>query len=169
MKETLLRNAQYNAWANGMFLSTLHSLDDEILDKEIVSSFSSIRKTVYHMWGAEDIWLQRLHRVEKPIWKVLSFEGSFAEVCLMWAEASQGLISYIVDLPDDSSLTRTIPVVNMKGELYQDAIEDILLHTFNHATYHRGQLVTMLRQVGVTSIPQTDLIAFKRQAALAKV
>jgi uncharacterized damage-inducible protein DinB len=168
MKETLLRNARYNAWANGMFLSILHTLDEDILDKEIISSFSSIRKTVYHVWGAEDIWLQRLHRVEKPIWKAISFNGSFAEVCLMWAEASQGLISYLVDFPNDRALTETIPVVNMKGELYDDAIVDILQHVFNHSTYHRGQLVTMLRQAGLTSIPQTDMIAFTRQSALTQ-
>jgi uncharacterized damage-inducible protein DinB len=167
MKETLLRNARYNAWANGMFLSTLHSLDDETLDKEIISSFSSIRKTVYHMWGAEDVWLQRLQHVEKPVWKVLSFQGSFAEVCLMWAEASQGLISYISELPNDAALRSTIPVINMKGERFDDIIADVLLHVFNHATYHRGQIVTMLRQVGITTIPQTDLIAYMRQVALA--
>jgi uncharacterized damage-inducible protein DinB len=169
MKETLLRNARYNAWANGMFLSTLHSLDEETLDQEIISSFSSIRKTIYHMWGAEDVWLQRLQRVERPVWKVLSFQGSFAEVCLMWAEASQGLISYISELPNGASFDRTIPVVNMKGERYDDVIGDVLMHIFNHSTYHRGQIVTMLRQIGITSIPQTDLIAYARHASLARV
>jgi uncharacterized damage-inducible protein DinB len=33
---------------------------------------------------------------------------------------------------------------------------------FNHATYHRGQLVTMLRQIGAEKIPATDFAAFVR-------
>jgi uncharacterized damage-inducible protein DinB len=40
---------------------------------------------------------------------------------------------------------------------------EMLAHVFNHNTYHRGQLITMLRQVGVTDLPQTDLIFFYRQ------
>jgi uncharacterized damage-inducible protein DinB len=43
------------------------------------------------------------------------------------------------------------------------------MHVFNHGTYHRGQLVTMLRQVGVTEIPQTDYIAFVRTTTQQKV
>jgi uncharacterized damage-inducible protein DinB len=32
----------------------------------------------------------------------------------------------------------------------------------NHGTYHRGQVVTMLRQLGAGA-PTTDLIAFYRE------
>ncbi|MCW3088046.1 MAG: hypothetical protein JWQ78_1432, partial [Sediminibacterium sp.] len=41
-------------------------------------------------------------------------------------------------------------------------VKEILLHLFNHGTYHRGQLVTLLRQVGVEEIPRTDYIEFSR-------
>jgi len=36
---------------------------------------------------------------------------------------------------------------------------------FNHSTYHRGQLVTMMRQLGETNVPVTDFIAFARKSA----
>ena len=36
------------------------------------------------------------------------------------------------------------------------------LHVFNHGTYHRGQLINMLRQLGVEKLPQTDFIVWSR-------
>lgn len=161
MKELLLRLLRYNAWANARFIEVLQTLTDQQLDQEVVSSFSSIRKTVYHVWGAEDIWLQRLQRVEKPVWKVFTFEGSFSEACANWIESSEELVRVTEALAEDM-LTQTIPVVNMKGELHQDMIGDIFQHITNHSSYHRGQLVTMLRQLGITSIPATDFIAYSR-------
>jgi uncharacterized damage-inducible protein DinB len=161
MKELLLRLLRYNAWANARFIEVLQTLYEEQLDQEIVSSFSSVRKTVYHMWGAEDIWLQRLQRVEKPVWKVFTFEGSFQEACANWKASSEALAAYVVTLSEDM-FQQTIPVVNMKGELHDDMIGDVLQHICSHAAYHRGQLVTMLRQLGITTIPATDFIAYCR-------
>jgi uncharacterized damage-inducible protein DinB len=40
----------------------------------------------------------------------------------------------------------------------------ILQHVVNHSTYHRGQIATMLRQLGTKAIP-TDLIAYHRELA----
>jgi uncharacterized damage-inducible protein DinB len=161
MKEYLLTAAQYNIWANDRFIKVLTSLDDGVLDKEIISSFSSIRKTVLHIWGAEDIWLQRLHRVEKPAWKAIGFEGTIGELCHQWVKSSHGLAA-LVSSSDDSGLTQRMASVSMKGERHEDAVGAALQHVFNHTTYHRGQLVTMLRQAGITDIPGTDLIAFVR-------
>jgi len=39
----------------------------------------------------------------------------------------------------------------------------ILLHIFNHGTYHRGQLVTILQQLNIQNIPQTDFIVWTRK------
>ena len=163
MKELLLRAAQYNAWANEQFIQLLLKLSDEQLDKEIISSFPSVRKTVLHIWGAEDIWLQRFEVVEKPVWKAASFSGTMQEACDAWRAASAALIQFMENVADEKALSRLITGINMKGEPYSDALNACLQHVFNHSTYHRGQLVTMLRQLGVAAIPQTDLIAFVRQ------
>ena len=68
MKDLLLKYAQYNVWANNLLIEVLQSLEDEQVNQEVVSSFTSIRATVYHIWSAEYIWLQRLTLVEHPIW-----------------------------------------------------------------------------------------------------
>ena len=149
MKELLLRYLRYNIWANAQFIQILRSLSEEQLDQEIPSSFPSIRKTVNHMWGAEDIWLQRLQRVENQIWRVPDFKGDMQEACDIWGEASRGLLQFALDIPDETGFADSIHVVNIKGEHYDDVISDVLQHVANHAAYHRGQLVTMFRQAGV--------------------
>ncbi|MBL0200663.1 MAG: hypothetical protein IPP81_11100 [Chitinophagaceae bacterium] len=37
-------------------------------------------------------------------------------------------------------------------------VYQMLHHVFNHASYHRGQLVTMLNQLGADKIPGTDFL-----------
>lgn len=162
MKERILHLLRYNEWANGQFISVLAALSDEEVNREIVSSFPSIRKTVIHMWSAEDIWLQRLQRVDKPVWNGLLFEGAFTQAMNNWKVASAALRDFVQALPDDSALLESIHVVNIKGEHHDDVIADVLEHVVNHSTFHRGQLVTMIRQVGITTLPSTDLISYTR-------
>jgi uncharacterized damage-inducible protein DinB len=53
--------------------------------------------------------------------------------------------------------------LNSKKEQFKQPVYQVLVHIFNHGTYHRGQLVTMLRQLGVEKIPQTDYIVWTRK------
>jgi uncharacterized damage-inducible protein DinB len=161
MKESLLRLQRYNAWANARFIEVLGTLSEAQLDTEIISSFSSIRKTVQHTWGAEDIWLQRLQRVASPVWNGLNTQISFSEVLTNWRATSESLIAFAESL-DEAAFSDTIHVVSLKGATSEDVIADVLQHVANHGSYHRGQLVTMLRQLGFSTIPQTDFIAYAR-------
>jgi uncharacterized damage-inducible protein DinB len=53
--------------------------------------------------------------------------------------------------------------LNLKKEQFKQPVYQVLVHVFNHGTYHRGQLVTMLRQLGIEKIPQTDYIVWSRK------
>ena len=165
MKELLLRAARYNAWANELFIELLMTMNDEELDMEIISSFPSIRKTVLHVWGAEDIWLQRFESVPEPVWRPAVFEGTMRTLCDSWRIASAELIRFVGTLSEDADFSRVIRGRNMKGEPYADPLDGCLQHVFHHSSYHRGQLVTMLRQAGLAAIPQSDLIVFTRKGA----
>lgn len=161
MKELLTQLAKYNIWANDKFISLLLKQDESLIDTEIVSSFSSIRKTVYHMWSAEDIWLQRLSLVEQPIWAESRFEGDFATACEKWSEASKGLLSFIERQYDDRALEHVLQYYNLKKQHMKLPVYVALTQVLNHGTYHRGQLITMLRQCGVKKVPSTDFFVFK--------
>ncbi|MEZ5017181.1 MAG: DinB family protein [Flavipsychrobacter sp.] len=156
MKDYLIKLAKYNIWANKLFIKTLRSLTEEQLDTEMNSSFPTIRKTVYHMWSAEDIWLQRLALVERPIWAEGVFDGDFEAAIAKWEEASKSLLVFVEQKYNDSALTQVVQYYDLKKRSYKLPVTACLTQVFNHATYHRGQLVTMLRQVGVKKIPQTD-------------
>jgi len=62
----------------------------------------------------------------------------------------------------EPSLQEELHYKNLKGDSYHEPYYQLLMHLFNHATYHRGQLVTMLRQIGIETIPQTDFIVWVR-------
>ncbi len=163
MKELLLRAARYNAWANEQFIQLMQALSEEVLDRDIPSSFSSLRKTVLHIWGAEDIWLQRFEGLPKPAMRAAAFAGDTTELFESWRQASEALVRFTNDLPDDAALLRIVHSVSLAGEPIADPLNAGLQHVFNHSTFHRGQLVTMLRQAGVMTIPRTDLIVFARR------
>lgn len=163
MKETLLQFGEYNIWANKRLITALLKLDEKELDKDTGSSFPSIRKTVYHIWSAEAIWMQRLRLAEHPQWMETDFKGSFEEACKAWQEQSAELLDFISKQYEDRGLMHTIQYYNRKKQSFKNPVYLILLHCFNHSTFHRGQIVTMLRQAGVSRIPETDLIAFARK------
>ena len=68
-----------------------------------------------------------------------------------------------VDLATEAALQHEFIYKNSKKDQFKQPVYEMLMHLFNHQTYHRGQLITMLRQTGETNIPNTDLIAYLRK------
>lgn len=160
MKETLLRYASYNIWANKRIIDVMLQLGDAQLDEEVMSSFSSIRKTVYHTWSGEYVWLQRLQLADHPVWVESVFEGDFKEACALWQDVSVQMKDFIARQYNDAAFDHVMQYYNRQKQSKKSRVADVLIHAFNHATYHRGQLVTMLRQTGISNIPITDFIAY---------
>ncbi len=150
--------AKYNLWANSRMIEVIAKLPVEKLDTELVSSFPTIHKTVWHCVRAENIWLQRLNLVENPVWMDDS-ERVINELCDMWLGSSKELVAFTEKQFDDNSFTHVFQFYRDK-QPHKMQVGHTLLHAFNHNTYHRGQLVTMLRQVGIARIPSTDMSVF---------
>jgi uncharacterized damage-inducible protein DinB len=163
VKETLLLLSKYNIWANKKFIELLLKQDEALLTKELDSSFSTIQETVYHMWGAEYVWLQRMQLVEHPIWIPPVYTGSFAEACAEWLKCSQDVQAFIEKQFDDRSFQHVYQYYSLKKGSQKSMVYATLLHVFNHSTYHRGQLVAMLRQAGIKKIPCTDIDIFTKK------
>ena len=163
MKKMLLQYALYNVWANQRIVDVLTNLDDETLHREIPSSFNSLYKTLLHLWDVESLWWQRHKLVEVPEWPALNFTGTVLE-------ASQNLMMHSKQWKDwiekstDMALEHEFIYRNSKREQFKQPTYEAILHLFNHQTFHRGQLITMLRQINSEKqIPNTDLIAFLRK------
>ncbi|MBS1774972.1 MAG: hypothetical protein JSS64_01675 [Bacteroidetes bacterium] len=162
MKEILQQFAAYNIWANQKIIDTLLLLPPSDLNKEVESSFNTLTKTVYHVWSAEAIWIQRLGLIEHPNWVEKTFLGSFKEGTILWQKASKDLMLFIEKQYHDAAFEHVVQYYDRKGQMQKNRVGDVLLHVFNHSTFHRGQMITQLRQVGAKTIPNTDLIAFAR-------
>lgn len=161
MKELLLQYSNANLWANKRIIKALLQHDESALDMEMISSFPTIKATVFHVWSAESIWLQRLQHVEEPIWWQSVYTGTFTEACKAWEETSAALIQFI-EQRNDELLKEVLKYHDRSNNAHHTPVYQVLLHVFNHSTYHRGQLVTMLRQAGLKEIPGTDFISFVR-------
>ena len=162
MKKMLAHYAAYNLWANNRLLEIINNLTDEQVDREITSSFSSIRKTVLHLWDVENIWWQRMKLVEVQIWQSDNYTGSLMELNNNLLAQSKQWKEWI-DIATEAALEHEFIYRNSKKDQFKQPVYEMLLHLFNHQSYHRGQLVTMLRQVDEKNIPNTDLISFLRK------
>jgi uncharacterized damage-inducible protein DinB len=161
MNALLQDYAQYNYWANKLVTDVFSHLSDEQMHAAQAGSFGSGHKTVAHMAGAENIWLQRLTMATAPVFQ--DFNGLSPQALLhTWLAESEALKAYVGNLTDTDYLhIRTFTTRN--GQSLTQTLRDCLLHVFNHSTFHRGQLITMMRALGITDIPQTDYIFYKRQ------
>ena len=154
--------ARYNFWANRLIVTSLQGMDGARLEAEVLSSFPTIRKTVAHLRAAERIWMDRLALAEAPVWLGEDSKGSFEDLCAQWLAISEELVRFTEKQYNDKALLHVVEYRDLKKVVQKTPVFAVLQHVFNHSTFHRGQLVTMMRMVGETKIPKTDLIQFVR-------
>jgi uncharacterized damage-inducible protein DinB len=160
VKELLLQYARYSQWAHKRLLDLINSLTTEQQHATIPSSFDSLYKTVFHIWGAETLWLSRLNQQTAKI-SGDPFSGSMKDLSNALEALDQQWVDWFAGV-DDSRLTENIHYKNMAGQEFFQPFDLLLTHIFNHNTYHNGQLVTMLRALVVERIPATDFVAWTR-------
>lgn len=153
----------YNSWANHRTLDACAALTDEQFTHDLGSSFRSVRDTLVHLFLVEWIWLERWHGRTPTSPQPASDFPNLEAVRRRWDEGERNLIDYIASLePED--LSRVIHHKTMKGDPQSAPHWQMLQHLVNHQTYHRGQITTLLRQLGAKAV-STDLIAFYRERA----
>lgn len=162
MKELLSQLAAYNIWANQKLLETILALPAEKQQQELPSSFKSLYTTVLHMLNAESVWWQRMKLQERINSPMDNFKGSMQELVNELIQQNRQWQEW-VNNATEPVLDHVFQYYNQKKESFKQPIYQMLLHVFNHGTYHRGQLVNMLRQLGIEKIPQTDFIVWSRK------
>jgi uncharacterized damage-inducible protein DinB len=162
MKTFLKDYVNYNYWANKKLCDLLVTLDDTILEKEIPSSFKTIKDTLFHYWDAQVIWVDRINGIPIKGWPSENFKGSFKDAVDEILKQSESLIA-LIESKSDEELTQTIEYKNQQGTVFKNTLYEIIMHCMNHSTFHRGQIITMLRLAGVTNLFSTDLITYYRQ------
>lgn len=154
--QTLYR---YNSWANRRALDASAALSPAQFTQNLISSFPSVRDTLAHIMHAEWLWLERWQG-RSPGFPSDQF-ADLASLRARWQKIETDLTAFIQTL-SAADLDRIVQYKNTKGNAFTNPMWQMLQHVVNHGTYHRGQITTMLRQLGATPLT-TDLIAFYRE------
>jgi uncharacterized damage-inducible protein DinB len=153
----------YNRWANQQMLKAVQPLSADEFTRDMKSSFPSVRDTLVHVLGAEWIWLQRWNGAsprEQPAgWSTLAYP----ELLARWTEHERAQTAFIAQLTD-AQLAQPLSYTNTRGEPFTAPLHQLVRHVVNHSSYHRGQVTTLLRQLGHAPAT-TDLVAYDRMVA----
>jgi uncharacterized damage-inducible protein DinB len=153
----------YTEWANDLVMNSAQHVSTDHLLRDVQISHKSILGTLTHMAGAEWIWLERWHgnSITGPdTWSEWTTEGCPTVDVLRakWQRIIDKRRSYIAGL-QDADLPRELGFKRLNGDAYSMPLVHQMQHVVNHATLHRGQVVGMIRQLGVTP-PATDLLFY---------
>ncbi|PSK87416.1 DinB family protein [Taibaiella chishuiensis] len=148
--------AHYNLWANTTLVNWLRSKDPATIEQEVASSFPSIKLTIVHIWQVQRYWLTILSKEE---FVPVDFKGDAEKAFTTLLEHSETLARYISEMTAEDISDKTL-VVSPWFECNFENFEYIM-QIMNHSTYHRGQIVTIGRNLGFTDAPMTDYNYYK--------
>jgi uncharacterized damage-inducible protein DinB len=158
--QEILTLFEYDEWATDRTLESVSALPEKTYLEDLKSSHGGIHGTLVHLYSASRTWLER--------WKgnTVSRHVTVDEVPALgllrsrWKEYRADLGSYLRTVTDDA-LAAPFGYSDLRGNRHSEPLAQQMLHVTNHATYHRGQVVTLLRQVRGTPLA-TDLVVFFR-------
>ena len=147
----------YNAWADNRMFESLALLPEDQYLKDLGSSHGGIHGTMTHLVGAQKVWLERFKGDVKPFLSK-NPPPDLPALKKIWEETGYETAKWL-SMMTDKKLTATFTMKNLKGETQTHVFWQAFQHLVNHSSYHRGQVVTMIRQLGGKP-PTTDLILF---------
>jgi uncharacterized damage-inducible protein DinB len=155
----------YTEWANELAMDAADNLSDEQLQRDFGISHRSIFGTLTHMAGAEWIWLERWHGrspAKAEAWSMWTPDscGDLGTLNDRWGEVIDRRTRFTSEI-DEDKLAADLSFKLLSGDASSMRLLDQMRHVANHATMHRGQVVGMIRQLGVEP-PSTDLLFYLR-------
>ncbi|MBX2876219.1 MAG: DinB family protein [Saprospiraceae bacterium] len=140
----------YNQWANQVLIEWLKQQPEALYEERVISSFSSINKLMHHIMEAEKYYLSILRQQEESYEKHMTTEAIFEEI----RRIDQMLISWH-DAESAKSMER---IISLKRSPFVEkyTAATLITHLLNHSNYHRGQLLALRHQLGMSDAPQID-------------
>jgi uncharacterized damage-inducible protein DinB len=157
--QTLL---DYHYWARDRLLDAVEPLTPEQFTRDLGNSFSSIRDTLAHLYGAEWIWCSRWEGESPQALPEPSTFPDFATTRRAWLEQEHS-VRAVLDRLGAEGVERAIEYRTTDGQPQSQVFWRMLQHLVNHGSYHRGQVTTMIRQLKAVPPKSMDLIAFYRE------
>jgi uncharacterized damage-inducible protein DinB len=157
-RATILQLLEYHAWATAKTMESCAPLSREELTRDMQTSHSSVWGTLEHIYKADTVWLKRLGGDGNAKLADAEPVSDLSGLQKSWQRVLAGLISLAGSL-NDADWKRMAEYRLGNGDQWRSPLYETFLHLVNHGTYHRGQMATMLRQLGAEPIP-TDFIRF---------
>lgn len=154
----------YHVWARERALAAVTALTPEQFVQDLGNSFGSIRDTLAHLYGADEVWLSRWRGGTPRGLPPAAQFGDLASLRAAWAKLDPEFRAFVHGL-DEAGLARSLTYPAFNGQMATLTYEQMLQHVVNHGSYHRGQVTTLLRQLGAAAPKGMDLVAFFRERA----
>jgi len=167
LRQLLLSDIDYCAWANQQILKACSTLSLSQLEQDLGTSHRSVIQTLRHVFYSERVWRDRLLANQLPplvevgdqrIFGDQPPEPGFSELEQRWPDMDQTLRQWLLVLPE-TDITNQLSCRRPDGTYLHLTIWEIIIHSVNHSTLHRGQIISMLRALG-TQPPNVDLFSF---------
>lgn len=149
---------EYNAWANTRVLGAVEPLSSEEFLRDLGNSFPSVRDTLAHILSAEWIWLRRWNGESPSAALSVAEFPSVANLKDRFAAVERERHTFLESLSEER-LATPFTYRDLAGNPHSLLLVHSLQHVVNHGTYHRGQITTMLRQLGKKPVG-TDMSRF---------
>lgn len=155
--DTLL---DFHYWARDIALDAAGRLAPDQWTRDMGSSFRSVRDTLVHLYSAEWNWLLRMQGTSPTSMLDAATYPDVATLAAAWTAHERSLRAFVGEADD---IQRVYEYRTLTGQPGASSLVQIVTHLVNHGSYHRGQVTTLLRQLGAAGGRQMDLIAFYRE------
>lgn len=155
----------YHYWARDRVLDAVEPLDQEKFTRDLGSSFRSVRDTLAHTYSAEWAWYSRWTGTSPTALLAPDLFPDLHALRVLWRSHELKVRALLDELGEDG-INRRIEYKLLSGQPGASIFWHMLQHVVNHASYHRGQVTTMLRQLGELPPKSMDLIGYYREKHL---
>jgi uncharacterized damage-inducible protein DinB len=155
---------KFHQWATIRALETCEILSPEEFTKDLGNSFASVRDTLVHCLFADGIWFHRIQQLPFTRPNPSDFSSS-QDVKAAWQPISERWTDLIEQTKPEQRITYTA----LDGQAFESDFEEITRHVVNHGTYHRGQIMMMLKLLGHKAIATDWLLVAYRAVKRSKL
>ena len=155
IQKLMANYAAFNAWANERIVTWLRTLDTALLYQSTPSSYTSIDYTLQHILRTQRYWLLFIseENTSNVNWSVREgeVENIMSELIAVSEEMKNRCSAF-----SESDLLK---VLHLRSAWAQNDLPryEYIQHIINHSTFHRGQIITMARCIGITEgVVNTD-------------
>lgn len=149
----------YNRWAGHRALTAASTLATDDFLRPMGNSFSSVRDTLAHILGAEWVWLERWQGRSPEALLDPAVFPTVQSLESRWKIVEREQMQFIEALTPQR-LREELAYINLRGQRYSYPLWQQLVHVVNHSSYHRGQITTLLRQLGAEAASTDFLVYF---------